>query len=354
MFKYTTACVQAATCVAIMATPIYADQIKLTAASSHPPFLPWVEVITKHVVPETNARLAAMGSENEILWTEAYAGALFNAPNALEGVEGGLADIAWVGTIFEPAKLPLQNVHFYAPFVVGDVHALTEIGNELHANLPIMNEQWDDNNQRFLGAMADGSYHLITREPINSMEDLQGLKLLAGGAVANWLDGTGATAVNAAFPEFYNSISTGIADGAVMTVNGMLPFKIHEVAPYITLVDMGGPITGVLTVNNDTWDSLPEDVQGVLTELGGEYSTMVADSVAAREETFLGIMEGEGATITTLDAAERQKWAAALPDLAGDWVSLNEANGLPAGEVLEAFLEGARSRGYEPLRAWGE
>ena len=139
-----------------------------------------------------------------------------------------------------------------------------------------------------------------------------------------------------------------------MTVNGMLPFKIHEVAPYITLVDMGGPITGVLTVNNDTWDSLPEDVQGVLTELGGEYSTMVADSVAAREETFLGIMEGEGATITTLDAAERQKWAAALPDLAGDWVSLNEANGLPAGEVLEAFLEGARSRGYEPLRAWGE
>lgn len=354
MFKFTTACVRAATCVAIMATPTYADKIKLTAASSHPPILPWVEVITNHVVPETNARLAAMGSENEIVWTEAYAGALFNAPNALEGVEGGLADIAWVGTIFEPAKLPLQNVHFYAPFVVGDVHALTEIGNDLHAKMPIMNKQWEDNNQRFLGAMADGSYHLITREPINSMEDLQGLKLLAGGAVANWLDGTGATAVNAAFPEFYNSISTGIADGAVMTLNGMLPFKIHEVAPYITLVDMGGPITGALTINNDTWDSLPQDVQGVLTELGGEYSSMVADSVAAREETFLGIMEREGATISAFDAVERQKWADALPDLAGDWIATNEANGLPAGEVLEAFLKAARLRGYEPVRAWGE
>ena len=88
MFKFTTACVQAATCVAIMATTAHAEQIKLTTASSHPPFLPWVEVITKHVVPETNARLAAMGSENEVLWTEAYAGALFNAQNALEGVEG--------------------------------------------------------------------------------------------------------------------------------------------------------------------------------------------------------------------------------------------------------------------------
>ena len=139
-----------------------------------------------------------------------------------------------------------------------------------------------------------------------------------------------------------------------MTVNGMLPFKIHEVAPYITLVDMGGPITGALTINNDTWDSLPQDVQGVLTELGGEYSSMVADSVAAREETFLGIMEREGATISALDAVERQKWADALPDLAGDWIATNEANGLPAGEVLEAFLKAARLRGYEPVRAWGE
>ena len=42
MFKFTTACVQVATCVTIMATTAYAEQIKLTAASSHPPFLPWV------------------------------------------------------------------------------------------------------------------------------------------------------------------------------------------------------------------------------------------------------------------------------------------------------------------------
>lgn len=341
-------------CAMACATPVLADKIKMTAASSHPPILPWVDVITNHVVPETNTRLKAMGSDNEIVWTEAYAGALFNAPNALEGVEAGLADLAWVGTIFEPAKLPLQNVHFYAPFAVGDVHALTEIGNELHDTLPALNEQWDKYNQKFLGAMADGSYHLITNKPVNSIEDLKGMKLLAGGAVANWLQGTGATAVNSAFPEFYNSISTGVADGAVMTVNGMLPFKIHEVAPYITLVDMGGLITGALTINNDTWEFLLEDVQQTLTDLGREYSTMVADSVAARESKFLTMMQEQGATVSTLSAEERAKWAASLPDLAGDWVKLNTEAGLPAAEVLAAFLDGARSRGSEPLRDWAQ
>ena len=339
---------------AMLTTTAWADTIKMTAGSSHPPFLPWVEVITKHVVPESNKRLSDMGSEHQIEWTEAYAGALFNAPNALEGVEGGLADLAWIGTIFEPAKLPLQNVHFYAPFAVSDVHMLTDIGNQLHADIPAMNEQWAKYNQVFLGAMADGSYHLITNKPINSLDDLKGMKLLAGGAVANWLDGTGATAVNAAFPEFYNNISTGVADGAVMTINGMLPFKIYEVAPYITLVDMGGPITGALTMNRDTWESLPDDVQGVFSELGKEYSQMVADAVAGREAGFLKKMEELGATVSTLDPAERQRWADQLPDLAGDWVKRNEDAGLPASEVLKAYLDAGRSRGQEPLRNWDQ
>ena len=338
---------------AMMSFSAHAEVIKLTAGSSHPPFLPWVEVITKHVVPETNVRLAAMGSDTRIEWTEAYAGALFNPVNALEGVEGGLADLAWVGTIFEPEKLPLHNVHFYAPFAVSGVHQLTEIGNDLHDQIPAMDEQWAKYNQVHLGAMADGSYHLITKEPINSLDDLNGLKLLAGGAVANWLEGTGATAVNAAFPEFYNAISTGVADGAVMTINGMLPFKIHEVAPHITLVDMGGPITGSLTMNADTFNSLPADVQGILKGLGKEYSKMVADAVGGREKGFLAKMQEQGAIVSSLPEAERQRWADGLPDLAGDWVAMNSAKGLPAADVLKAFLDGGRDRGSPPLRDWG-
>lgn len=227
-----------------------------------------------------------MGSDNRIERAEAYAGSLFNAFNALEGAESGLADLAWVGTIFEPERLPLHNVHFYALFAVSCVHDLAEIGNELHARVPAMDEQWAKHNQVHLGAMADGSNHVITKEPINTIDDLQGLKLLAGGAVANWLEGTGAVAVYAAFPEFYNSISTGVADGAVMTINGMHPFKIHAVAPYTTLVDMVGPITGSPTMNADKFNCVPEDVQGVLREPGGEFSQMVADAVAGREAGF--------------------------------------------------------------------
>ena len=56
--------------------------------------------------------------------------------------------------------------------------------------------------------------------------------------------------------------------------------------------------------------------------------------------------------MSTLPAAERRKWAEAMPDIAGDWVKANKAKGVPADEVLKAFMDGARSRGGKPLRNW--
>lgn len=351
MKNYITAAIGVAA-LALMPNIALADKIKMTAASSHPDFLPWVSVIKNHVVPESNKRLKEAGVDLEIAWTEAYAGSMFDAASALESVEGGLADLAWIGTIFEPAKMPLQNIHFYAPFVADDVHLLAKIGNLLHDTVPAMNEQWAKYNQHFLGAMADGSYQIISNQPINTLEDLNGLKLMAGGAVGNWLEGTGAVPIAGAFPDFYNNISTGIADGAVVTVNGMFPFKLYEVAQYITIVNLGGPITGALSMNKDTWEALPPEAQQIFADLGREYTTMVTDAVADREATFLQKMIDNGAEVSVLSDVERKRWADSLPDLAGDWVKRNEALGLPAAEVLSAFLEAAKAGGKVPVRDW--
>jgi len=112
-----------------------AATFKLTAGSSHPPIIPWVGTIKDHVVPESVKRLAAMNNGHTIEWTEAYAGALYNFQNTLEGVQDGLADIGWVGTLWEPNKLPLHNVTYYAPFVTDNTAHLAEIQDELQANI---------------------------------------------------------------------------------------------------------------------------------------------------------------------------------------------------------------------------
>ena len=60
------------------------------------------------------------GSPTDIRWTEAYGGSLYEYGERSEAVEIGLADIGWVGTLWELSKMPLQNVTYYAPFASND------------------------------------------------------------------------------------------------------------------------------------------------------------------------------------------------------------------------------------------
>jgi TRAP-type C4-dicarboxylate transport system substrate-binding protein len=325
---------------------------KLTAGSSHPPIIPWVATIKNFVVPQSNVRLREIGSPETIKWTEAYAGALYNFKNTLEGIEQGLADIGWVGTLWEPVKLPLQNVSFYAPFASGDVMALTRIAERMNTTIPAMKQAWLKYNQVYLGPQVADTYNLITTFPVNSVDDLKGKKLMAPGAVANWLKGTGAVAVNGGLPVYYNNMKTGVADGGVVITTGMLPFKLHEVAKYVTVVDMGAPISGALTMNKDTWDSLPLHMKMMFRGLGRDYGRIQSGIVAAKARQFLKVMAKQGAIVSVMPAAERARWVKLMPDLARDWVKRNEAKGLPARQVLSAFMEGIREAGGKPARDW--
>jgi TRAP-type C4-dicarboxylate transport system substrate-binding protein len=326
--------------------------IKLTIASSHSTGLPWVGTMHTLVVPETNRRLEELGSPYRIRWTEAYGGSLYKYENTLEAIEIGLADIGWVGTLWELSKMPLQNVTYYVPFSTDDYHMIYEIMNELHRTLPAMAEAWTAQNQKFLGANALDSYQLMTNFPVDSVDDLRGRKILAPGPAASWLGGTGAVAVDGSLTTYYTQIQTGVADGVLTILTGAPPYRIHEVAPYITLVGLGGQVSGSMSINLDTWNRLPQEVRDVLEQLGEEYSRGVVEELDARYERGLETMRKDGATITELPLAEKQKWLAGMPDIATRWIEATERRGIPAGEVLRAYMSAIRVRGGQPLRDW--
>ena len=344
-------------CVAVIVTlalaaGAHAKEYKLTAGSSHPPIIPWVGTIHDHVVPESNKRLKAMGSSDTIVWTEAYSGALYNFQNTLEGVEEGLADIGWVGTLWEPSKLPLMNVTYIAPFATVDTKLLAKIQDEMHRTIPALNAQWKKYNQVYLGSQTIDDYVIICKSPINTVEDLKGKKFYSPGAIALWLQGTGAIGIDGGLPVYYNGIQTGIADGAILPGSSILPFKLHEVAPYVIEADLGAQISGALTMNLDTWNSLSPQMQDMFKQLGKEYGELVVQRVNANREKHFKILASQGAKFSKLPASEQRKWAQMIPNIAGDWAKREEARGLPAKHVMQVFMESVRAGGGKPLRDW--
>lgn len=330
----------------------YADVFRLTAGAPQSTNLPWIGVIQRVVVPESNTRLKTRGSAHSIVWREAYGGSLYKWQNTLEAIEIGLADIGWVGALWEVSKMPLQNVTYNAPFVTDDLGLMLDIFNELHETMPALRQAWTDQNQIMLGASGVDTYHLLTTFPVSGVADLQGRKILAPGPSAAWLEGTGAVAVNGGLNTYYTQIRTGVADGVLTILTGAYPYRIHEVAPYVTLVSLGAQFNGGLAINNDTWERLPADVQHVFAELGREYSRTMAAEVAANYDRALTAMAADGAIVSTLTETERRKWIDGLPDIAGRWVAAAERRGYPARAVLEAFMNAFRDRGGQPLRDW--
>ncbi|MGR8919415.1 MAG: C4-dicarboxylate TRAP transporter substrate-binding protein [Gammaproteobacteria bacterium] len=333
------------------AAEVGGETLDLTVATAHPPSLPWVYVIRDHVMPEFERRLGQARPGTRVRWIGAW-GTLYKWHDSLAGLETGLADIGWVGSLWESSRLPLQNVTYALPFITDDLPVLMRVLNRMHDELPALREAWARYDIEFLGVSGVDTYHLLTSFPVRSLDDLAGRKILAPGAAAIWLKGTGAVAVDGALPTYYTQIKTGVADGVLSILTGAHPFRIHEVAPHVTLVGIGAQCTGALGVNRRLWQRLSPEARAILAELGHEYSERAAADVVARYERALEAIAAEGGVIATLPAAEKQRWIDGLPDLANDWVQRNAARGLPAASVLKTLMRELRAAGVEPVRAW--
>lgn len=337
------------------AFPASAQQtIKVTAASGHPPVFLWVKLLDEFFLPEVDKRLAAAGGKYKIEWTRAWGGTVAKLGQESVAMKDGVTDMGFVGTIFEAARFPLQNVSYYAPFGSDDILLVSRVTGELQQKIPAMNDAWAKNNLVYLGGASLDGYHLWTNFPVRSIDDLKGKKISAPGPSANWVKGTGAVAVAGSLNTYYEDIKSGVSDGALTFTTGAWAAKLHEVAPYITKVNFGSMYAGGIAINKKRFDALPPEVQAVFRAVGAEYSARFAKAQADAAAALLKRMQDAGAKVADLPAAERARWANALPPIGKTWSDELQAKGLPAHDVMRGFMEGLKSAGVQLPRDWSK
>jgi TRAP-type transport system periplasmic protein len=327
--------------------------IKLTAAAGHPPVFLWVKTLDEVFIPEVNKKLAASG-KYKIEWTTAYGGTLMKVGAESKGVADGIADVGVVSTLFEAPKFPLQNVSYFAPFGTDNIDLVSKNMTNIQKSIPAMTEAWTKNNLVFLGGMSLDSYHIWSKFPITKYEDLAGKKISAPGPAANWIRGTGAVGVAGSLNTYYEDMKSGVSDGAVVFTTGAAAAKLHEVAPYITKVNFGSMFAGGIAINKRRLDSLPAEVRTAILEAGNDYTVQYAKAQSALVESRMQAMVAAGAKVSELSDAERKRWADALSPVAKVWAAEAQSKGLPAGDVLNAYMAGLSSAGVKVPRDWSK
>ena len=331
--------------------PAMAEEFDATIVAGHPPVFRWVKHASTTFIPAVNKALE--GSGHTINWSEQYGGSLAKVGDELEAVEEGLAQIGLVSSLFDPAKLSVQNVTYFTPFVSSDPTRISELIDGLHVSDPKLRASWEENGLEYLGgAIGIDDYLLMTNFPVNSIADLDGKKIGAPGPAVNWLKGTGAVGVSGNLTTYYNEIKTGVYDGVIVFASAALPGKLFEVAPYITKVGFGAQYAGGLAANKEWFDGLPEVVQTALKDAA------VADRVAYHKDLDEAVtkafaaMQAAGATVTEVDQAFRDQWAAGMDNVAKVWAERLDGEGKPGSEVLATYMNAMRDAGATPVRDW--
>lgn len=138
---------------------------------------------------------------------------------------------------------------------------------------------------------------------INSLEDLQGLKMRIPGLGGEVLSRAGATPVTMQASEVFTALQTGALDAAeFVSAYNDLAAGYHTVAQYYYYPGWHEPGSALETLFNKTaFDSLPSDLQAILMAATEVMNQGVLDEITAgNSESMKVLVEREGVELRKL------------------------------------------------------
>jgi len=127
-------------------------------------------------------------------------------------------------------------------------------------------------NSMVLGAVIPEFDHMLSKVPLRTVDDWKGHKFRAWQKqLACWFEQMGATPMVIPYHEAYTALATGMVEGNSGMLKAALDVKFNEVMKYVSTGWTPNMPIFVTVVNKDAWDSLPTDLQQILSEEGDKY-----------------------------------------------------------------------------------
>lgn len=264
-------------------------------------------------------------------------GTLLTAGNMYDGVQSGVADIGLSVTSYEPSRFPLLNMASGFTGIEVDSRTGSQVVYDLVKEFS--DEDLGIENFKVVTAFAIQPAYLHSRTPVRSLEDIRGMELRVPGDNTDVVNALGGVPVGLNQAETGEALQSGVIDGYVSSREGLMDFQYARSVKYVTDYPMTNAFLLAL-MNRQRWESLPEDIQQVIDELGAEMAYFAGDYLDNHIETSLAwAAENHGVETLTLSEEEAARWAEKLEPINEERLAKVAEMGLPAYEFYSRMME---------------
>jgi TRAP-type C4-dicarboxylate transport system substrate-binding protein len=260
-------------------------------------------------------------------------------PGTFDAVRDGLVDLSYVTASYTPARhvMPLM------PELPGSGD--TALANSVaysRIHWKYFQKLGEYKGVKLLGVFTHGPGQMFTKKTVNTIADVQGLKIRTGGGVAEKVaKALGASAFVKPAPESYELLSSGVADGVFFPLESITSFKLETVLTQATLFP-GGMYSSAFGffMNEDKWNKLPKQDQDAIEKISGEHIARLAGkSWDEADQKGMDALKKSGVKIVNANAemvAEVKKRSAPIID---EWITAANAKGVNAAAILAEFRD---------------
>ncbi|MEW5423456.1 TRAP transporter substrate-binding protein [Amorphus sp. 3PC139-8] len=256
----------------------------------------------------------------------------------------GIADVALVSESVTPGQFPLAEI-VEMPGIGEDNEAVSVAYWRTYERFFEEKNPYPDVHLLTLATLPP--YHIYNAErPVESIEDMEGLKIRAAGVLASEkVRALGGTVVPAQVTQFLELISKGVIDGCYFTDDGVYVFGFLDTLKYKTQFKGGlGGLSISLVMNKAKWDQISPEDQAAITTISGEelarkigvsYNQSIAEAQAAISKA--------GIETTVADDAFMAEVRERLAPLEDEWIAKANKLGVDGAAALNMLRTEAQN-----------
>jgi len=190
---------------------------------------------------------------------------------------------------------------FEMPYIIKDREHMKRVQAAIGES--VLQKAANAKGYQILAYWENGFRHITNNtRPINTPEDLQGIKLRTpkGAWRVKMFQLYGANPTPMAFSEVFTALKTNVIDGQENPYAQIWSAKFQEVQKYLSITGHVYTPAYVL-VSQEHFAKLPADVQKILMETAQETQAYVYDLAAKLETELLQNLKDGGITVNTAD-----------------------------------------------------